>query len=152
VDSRAVRIVLTVAGTVCVALGAAGIVLPILPTTPFLLLAAACFARSSPRLHAWLLQHRRLGPYVAGFLDGRGMPAGKKRIAIVTLWFFIAASSAIVLVQAGLTVASGLTVAVLAVVALLVTWYILRLRSVPDGPVPDEPSDPPVSSAEEALP
>lgn len=141
-DSRAVRIVLTVAGTLCVGLGALGIVLPVLPTTPFLLLAAACFARSSPRLHSWLLRHRRLGPYVAGFVDGRGMPASKKRVAIGVLWLFIAGSAAFVLVRTGLTAASGAIALILLLVAVLVTRHILRLRTLPDGPDRVGPGDP----------
>jgi uncharacterized membrane protein YbaN (DUF454 family) len=120
-DSRVGRIALTVAGIVCVGLGAAGIVLPVLPTTPFLLLAAACFVRSSPRLHAWLLGHRRLGPYVAGFLGEAEMPPRAKRVAIVTLWLFIALSCAVVLIQADVTPVSVAMVLLLVVVALLVT-------------------------------
>jgi uncharacterized membrane protein YbaN (DUF454 family) len=144
-DSRALRIALIVAGTLCVGLGAAGIVLPVLPTTPFLLVAAACFARSSPRLHSWLLQHRRLGPYVAGFVDGRGMPASKKRVAIGVLWLFIAGSAAIILVRAGLTAASGAIAVTLLLVAVLVTRHILRLRTLPDRADPPDrvgPGDP----------
>ncbi|OFW78347.1 MAG: hypothetical protein A2Z48_04505 [Actinobacteria bacterium RBG_19FT_COMBO_70_19] len=127
-DSRVGRIALTVAGIVCVGLGAAGIVLPVLPTTPFLLLAAACFVRSSPRLHAWLLGPPRLGPYVAGFLGEAEMPPRAKRVAIVTLWLFIALSCAVVLIQAGITSVSVAVVLLLVLVALLVTRYIARRR------------------------
>ena len=127
-DSRVGRIALTAAGIVCVGLGAAGIVLPVLPTTPFLLLAAACFVRSSPRLHAWLLGHPRLGPYVAGFLGEAEMPPRAKRVAIVTLWLFITLSCAVVFIQAGVTSASGAVVLLLVAVALLVTRYIARRR------------------------
>lgn len=127
-DSRVGRIALTVAGILCVGLGAAGIVLPVLPTTPFLLLAAACFVRSSPRLHAWLVGHPRLGPYVAGFLGEAEMPPRAKRAAIVTLWVFITLSCAVVFIQAGVTSVSVAVVLLLVVVALLVTRYIARRR------------------------
>ena len=58
------NLLLKVLGMAFVALGFAGVFLPLLPTTPFLLLAAACFARSSPAFHDWLLSHRLLGPYI----------------------------------------------------------------------------------------
>lgn len=130
--SRAGRIALASVGMVCVGLGAVGIFVPVLPTTPFLLLAAACFVRSSPRLHAWLLGHRRLGPYVAGFLDGGGMPRRAKRITLATLWVFIALSAVIVWVRSSSTVASATTAAVLLVVAALVTRYVVRLPTRED--------------------
>lgn len=67
-----------------VGLGVIGIPTPLLPTTPFLLVAAYCFARSSPKWHEWLVTHRVLGPYIAAFREKRGLTVGqKKRIAIV---------------------------------------------------------------------
>ena len=69
------------AGMLMVGLGAAGIVLPLVPTTPFLLLAAYLFARSSPRWHAWLLNHRHFGPYIHAWRNKSGLtPAQKLRI------------------------------------------------------------------------
>ena len=81
------------AGFVCVGLGVAGIPLPLLPTTPFLLLAAYCFARGSRRWHDWLINHRVLGTYIAAFRLRRGLTQGQKlRIAgIVTLTLLITA-------------------------------------------------------------
>lgn len=79
------------AGLVCVALGVAGIPLPLLPTTPFLLLAAFCFARGSERWHRWLLTHPTLSPYILAFRDKRGLTRAQKwRIAaLVTLTLII---------------------------------------------------------------
>lgn len=66
-------------GFASVALGAAGIVLPLLPTVPFMLLAAFFFARSSPRLEAWIVEHRRFGPHVRAWRErGAISPAGKR--------------------------------------------------------------------------
>jgi hypothetical protein len=120
------RVLLVVTGIACVAVGAAGIVVPVLPTTPFLLLAAACFVRSSPRMHGWLMNHRRLGPYVA-FVDGHGMPARAKRNALVVLWAAIAGSSAVALWSGADHAVKAVVVGILLVVATLVTRYLLRL-------------------------
>jgi hypothetical protein len=73
-------------GWVSVALGIIGIPTPLLPTTPFLLLAAFCFARGSQRWHNWLIHHRVLGAYIAAFRDQRGLTVKQKwRIAISIL-------------------------------------------------------------------
>ena len=68
-----------------VALGVLGIVLPLMPTTVFLLLAAACFARSSPRMYDWLLHHPSLGPLIRGWREHRRIPARAKRLAIALI-------------------------------------------------------------------
>jgi len=75
-----------VAGVLAVVLGILGIFLPLLPTTPFLLLASACFARGSVRLHRWLLGHPVFGEYLANFEAGRGIPLKGKIVATVMLW------------------------------------------------------------------
>lgn len=67
-----------VLGIVNVALGVAGILLPLLPTTPFLLLAAYFFAQSSKRLHGWLLAHKHLGPYIHAFRSRSGLTRSQK--------------------------------------------------------------------------
>ncbi|MDH2327862.1 YbaN family protein [Cereibacter sp. SYSU M97828] len=67
-------------GVLALGLGMAGIVLPLLPTVPFLLLAAWCFARSSARLHGWLMQHPLLGPPIRDW-DARGAVSRRAKIA-----------------------------------------------------------------------
>jgi uncharacterized membrane protein YbaN (DUF454 family) len=71
------------AGCIAVALGLVGIPLPLLPTTPFLLLAAFFFARGSQRWHDWLIGHRVFGPYIVAFREKRGLtPEQKLKIAV----------------------------------------------------------------------
>lgn len=72
-------------GGVCVALAMAGAVLPLLPTTPFLLLAAFAFARSSPRLHAWLLGHKRFGPLIADWRDHGAISRRTKQVSLAVM-------------------------------------------------------------------
>jgi uncharacterized protein len=74
------------AGVLALLLGILGLFLPLLPTTPFLLLASWCFARGSERLHRWLLSHRVFGEYLRNFEAGRGIPLKAKILATVMLW------------------------------------------------------------------
>ena len=76
------RWVLIGVGFMCVALGAIGAVLPLLPTTPFLLVAAACFARSSPRFYRWLLTRPGVGPVIQEWRETRSVPRHAKAWAI----------------------------------------------------------------------
>ncbi|NQU17090.1 MAG: YbaN family protein [Candidatus Saganbacteria bacterium] len=78
------RIVLVVIGTVLVGVGILGIFLPLLPTTPFLLLAAACYAKSSNRFYNWLLGSRWLGTYIRNWREGRGIPL-KTKVFVISL-------------------------------------------------------------------
>jgi uncharacterized protein len=83
---HAARWMLITAGMICVGLGAIGVILPGLPTTPFLLLAAYCFARSSEHFHGWLVNHRWLGSYVRNFEEGRGMTRPAKATTVLIIW------------------------------------------------------------------
>jgi uncharacterized membrane protein YbaN (DUF454 family) len=73
------------AGLICLGLAVLGLFLPLLPATPFLLLAAACFARSSERLHRWMLQHRRFGPLLQDWEAHRAIRPGAKRAATAAI-------------------------------------------------------------------
>jgi len=77
-----VRLVFAGLGTLFVLLGLLGVFLPVLPTTPFLLLAAACFARSSRRIFNWLLNHPHFGPLIREWREHRSMPYRAKRNAL----------------------------------------------------------------------
>jgi len=72
-------------GLLCVGLGLIGIIVPLLPTVPFMLLAAYCFARSSERLHNWLLSHPRFGPSITDWQDRGAIHPSAKRVATVSI-------------------------------------------------------------------
>lgn len=79
------RILLIIAGWLCVGLATLGVILPVLPTTPFLLLAAWCFSRSSKRFHYWLLYRSWFGPYLRYWQTYHAMPKGAKPKAILVI-------------------------------------------------------------------
>jgi len=83
---RKQRALWTACGLAAVALGTLGIILPLLPTTPFLLLAAACFLRGSDRLHDWLIHHRRFGPLIRQYREHHAIPLRTKRTTLLLLW------------------------------------------------------------------
>jgi len=80
-----VRLLFAAFGTLFLGLGVVGIFLPLLPTTPFLLLAVACYARSSRRLFNWLLNHARLGPLIREWHEHRAIPYRAKRTALLLI-------------------------------------------------------------------
>ncbi|AXA94064.1 YbaN family protein [Massilia sp. YMA4] len=77
---------LNLIGCIAVVLAVFGVFLPLLPTTPFLLLASACFVRGSPRLHNWLRTNRVFGAYLRDYEDGRGIPLRGKIVVLVLMW------------------------------------------------------------------
>lgn len=79
------RWLLIIVGWLAVALATLGVVLPLLPTTPFLLLAAWCFARSSPRFHHWLLYRSWFGSYLRHWQQHRALPPGAKWKAVLVI-------------------------------------------------------------------
>ena len=106
------RVFLITCGTISVALGVLGLFLPLLPTTPFLLLAAACYARSSEKLYDRLLGNRWLGQYIRNYREGKGIPLKRAAVAIALLW---------------------LTIGYTAVVAVSLWWVRLTLLAIAGG-------------------
>lgn len=78
--------ILTILGLVSLGLGVMGAFLPVLPTTPLLLLAAALFLRSHKGLYEWLMNHPKLGPYIKNFMVHKAIPLRVKVVALTTLW------------------------------------------------------------------
>jgi uncharacterized protein len=84
--NSAKKALLVTAGSICIVLAVLGVFLPLLPTTPFLLLASACYVRSSERLHGWLMGNRLLGGYIRNFKERRGIPLRAKVTTVALLW------------------------------------------------------------------
>ena len=116
------RVILIITGTLLVGVGLIGIFLPLLPTTPFLLLAAACYARSSSRFYDWLLSNRWFGRYVRLYREEKRIPLKASIASILLLWLTITLSVAF-------AVDSLLARAVLAVIAVGVTAHILSVST-----------------------
>lgn len=109
------RVLLIIAGTLCVAAAFLGIFLPVLPVTPFLLLAACCFGRSSGRFYRWLLTNRWCGKYIRNYREGRGLTIKQKVFTIMLLWLTIGSTGWLAVSQWWLrlilgAVAAGVTV------------------------------------------
>lgn len=80
------NIFLTIVGLISLGLGVLGAFLPVLPTTPFLLLAATLFLRGNKGLYQWLMNHPRLGTYISNFLEHKAIPLRVKVVSVATLW------------------------------------------------------------------
>lgn len=115
----AMKSLLAVLGVVSLSLGVAGIFLPLLPTTPFLLLAAWAFVRSSPRLYAWLINHPHLGEYIRNFRENRAIPLRVKVVSVSLVWLTIG-FCIVAVVEQWLWAQAAL-----ALLAAAITWHIL---------------------------
>ena len=124
---KIVRTLWLVAGTICVMLGTIGIVLPILPTTPFLLAAAACYYKSSPRMHRWLLNNKWFGEYIRNYTEGKGLTKKTKVTALTVLWVTIGFSTVFMLDRILPTALVLPMQLVMVAVAIAVSTHILRL-------------------------
>ncbi|MDJ0766890.1 MAG: YbaN family protein [Myxococcota bacterium] len=120
------KVFLIVAGVLSLTLGVIGIVVPLLPTTPLLLLAAACFVRSSDRLYRWLMNHRIFGPYIKNYREHRAVTFRTKAFTLVLLWVAIGYSTIFVVNALWLQV-------VLVLIAVAVTVHVLSLNTMSRG-------------------
>ena len=137
--SGVVRAGWLVAGFVCVGIGGLGVVLPGLPSTVFFIGAAACFSRCSPRLEAWVLNLRGVGPLVRDYRAGLGMPRRAKVVAIASIVVFSGLSVWLAVVHPAVT--AGIALAAVAGVA-YVAWRVptrervLAAQAVAEGRSP----------------
>jgi uncharacterized membrane protein YbaN (DUF454 family) len=112
--------IFVVAGTISLGLGALGVFLPVLPTTPFLLLSAAFYYKGSERMHRWLLNNKLFGNYIKNYKEGRGMALKAKAITLCLLWtticysaFFIVNMTALQIVL--FVIAGGVSIHILTI-------------------------------------
>ena len=117
------RWVLIIVGSFFAGLGILGIFLPLLPTTPFLLLAAACYIRSSERLYNWLMNNKWIGRYIKNYLEGKGVPLKSKVFSISALWITIGYSVFFVVNIFPVRV-------ILILIAIGVTMHLLSIRTL----------------------
>jgi len=117
-----VKFLLNIIGGLAVVLAILGIFLPLLPTTPFLLLASACFVRGSERLHRWLRNNRLFGEYLRNIEDKKGIPLKGKVMTLLLLWVSLGYSIYIV----GPLVLKLM----LAAIGIGVTTLILRMKTL----------------------
>ena len=133
------KILLIVLGFINLGIGIVGIILPVLPTTPFVLLAAACFSSSSPRLARRLEASKLLGAYLRHWRTHEGVPVTIKRRAIIWLW--------VSLIVSALLVRIPLVYAIVSLVGCGVTIHLLLLKTKePEieilAPTGNDPTDP----------
>ena len=120
------RALLIAAGTLCVALATLGLFVPVLPTTPLLLLAAVCYARSSDGFYRWLVTNRWFGAYIRNYREGRGIALWHKVGALALLWLTIGYAAGFVVHQWWLK-------AILVGIALGVTIHLVKTKTYRPG-------------------
>jgi len=114
---------LVTVGTIAVGLGIVGVFVPLLPTTPFLLLAAACFVRSSERLYIWLIHHKWFGDYIRHYREHKAITLRAKIVTLVLLWGVIGYTAF------GIVTAWWVR-ALLGIIAVGVAIHILHLKTL----------------------
>jgi len=112
---------LIASGFVCLTLGMVGVVLPLLPTTPLVLLAAVCFSAANKRLYEWLRRNRLFGPFIENYRTGQGISKFHKIASIVYLWVGLISSMIVIRTTA--------IYIILSIVGVCVTIHLLMIRT-----------------------
>lgn len=122
ITNQALRYILLFSGVLFLFLGIIGVFIPILPTTPFLLLSAACFARSSKKFYHWLLTNKWFGSYIKNYHEGKGITLLVKIIVISLLWMTILGSILFISPHFWMKI-------VLIMIAFLVSLHIILIKT-----------------------
>ncbi|MCD7924460.1 DUF454 family protein [Bacteroidaceae bacterium] len=117
------KILYTVVGTISLILGIIGIFLPLLPTTPFLLLTAAMYFRSSPRLYNWLIQQKYLGTYILNFRENKAIPLHAKIVSVSLIWISLSYCAICVVPYIWARI-------IFLLIAVGTTWHILSYKTL----------------------
>ena len=116
------KYILIVLGSISLALGVIGIFLPLLPTTPFLLLAAALYVRSSEELYNWLIHQKYLGTYIRNFREHKAIPLHAKIISVTLVW--------VTLLYCAIGISENIYLSiVLIILAIAISWHILSYKT-----------------------
>ena len=133
-DFKMKKHLLIAAGILSLTLGGIGIFLPLLPTTPFLLLSSACFVKSSTKLHNWLINHKIFGLYIKNYIEHKAITLRSKIVAISLLWICITSSTFFFIDILWLRI-------LLFIIAAGVTIHLLKLKTLTKDMMNKKPED-----------
>ena len=124
--SKISRVLWFTAGFIVMTIGLIGIIVPGLPTTPLMILAAACFGKSSQRFYDWIINNKMFGQHVKNYREGNGIPKKSKPIILVTMWTFVLFAVLIAIPDSAPPVSKIATL----VLAVIGTIFILRIPNL----------------------
>ena len=117
------KYILIILGSISLVLGVIGIFLPLLPTTPFLLLSAALYVRSSEKLYDWLISQKYLGTYIRNFREHKAIPLRAKIISVAMVW--------ITLLYCAISISESIFLSIiLLILATMISWHILSYKTL----------------------
>ena len=117
------RVFFIITGTICLVLGIIGIFVPLLPTTPFLLLSAALYFRGSERLYNWLINHKYLGVYIRNYREHKAIPLRAKIFSVSLMWLTIGYCIIFMDILVWIKILLGC-------ISIGVTWHILKFKTL----------------------